>query len=427
MEMARSAREAELVAKATKYLAGGGLGNLADDVVLASGRGSRVVDVSGNEYVDYLLGSGPMLVGHAHPEVVAAVQEQLERGSTFFASNEHAILLAEEICQAMPCAEKVRFCSTGTEATLYAMRIARAFRGRDKILKFEGGYHGMHDYALMSMAPPEPAAFPRPVADSAGIPRVVAETMLIAPFNDLDRAAELITRHRDELAGVIVEPLQRLLPPRPGFLAGLREVTARHEIPLIFDEVVTSFRLAYGGAQEYYGVVPDLCALGKAAGGGFPLTAVAGREALMAHFDQGQVGREGFLPQIGTLSGNPVATAAGLATLRILKRPGTYEGMHAVGNRLKAALQGLCNRAGIPARVVGEAVVFEVFFTDGEITDYRSTLAADRAKLARFVRLLRERGVFRGQSKFYLSIAHDERDVEDTVRAFGSALDALRG
>jgi glutamate-1-semialdehyde 2,1-aminomutase len=422
----RSAREVELAAKAAKYLAGGTLGNMADDVILQSGRGSRVTDASGHEYIDYLLGSGPMLVGHAHPEVVAAVRDQLERGSTFFVNNEHAILLAEEISKAMPCAEKVRFCSTGTEASLYAMRAARAFRRREKILKFEGGFHGMNDYALMSMAPTALAPFPEPVAGSAGIPRAVAETMLIAPFNDLETSTALIEKHRDELAGVIVEPFQRLLPPRPGFLQGLRAVTRQHGIPLIFDEVVTSFRFAYGGAQEFYGVTPDLCSLGKAVGGGFPLTAVAGREEIMAHFDASLVEHERFLPQIGTLSGNPIATAAGLATVRILKRPGTYERMHAIGNRLKRALQQTCDDARLPARVVGEGVLFDVFFTDGEITDYRSTLRADKAKLQRFVRLLRERGVFRGFSKFYLSIVHDERDVEDTVKAFASAIDALR-
>jgi glutamate-1-semialdehyde 2,1-aminomutase len=421
----RSAYETELVAKAGQYLAGGTLGNLADEVILGRGRGSRVWDVSGHEYIDYLLGSGPMLVGHAHPEVTAAVREQLERGSTFFANNEHAILLAEEISKAMPCAEKVRFCSSGTEATLYAMRVARAFRRRDRILKFEGGFHGMHDYAVMSMSPAAPGAFPAAVADSAGIPRAIESTMLVAPFNDLERTAAIVDAHRDELAGVIVEPFQRVLPPRPGFLAGLRELTARHGIPLIFDEVVTSFRFAYGGAQEFYGVTPDLCSLGKAVGGGFPLTAVAGREELMAHFDLARVGRERFIPQIGTLSGNPIATAAGLATVRILKRPGTYERMHALGTRLKQALQQACDAAGVPARVVGEGVLFDVYFTDGEITDYRSTLAADRERLSRFVRLLRERGIFRGASKFYMSIVHDETDVAETIRAFESALAVL--
>jgi glutamate-1-semialdehyde 2,1-aminomutase len=426
-ERKRSARELELVAKAAKYLPGGTLGNLSDDAVLHSGRGSRVTDVSGNEYIDYLLGSGPMLVGHAHPEVTCAVREQLDHGTTFFANNEPAILLAEEISKAIPCAERVRFCSSGTEATLYAMRAARAFRGRDKILKFEGGYHGMNDYALMSMGPLRLTDFPIPMPDSAGIPRVVTETMLIAPFNDLDTTSVIIERHHDELGGVIVEPFQRFLPPQPGFLEGLREVTAHYEIPLIFDEIVTSFRFAFGGAQEFYRVTPDLCSLGKAMAGGYPLTAVAGRDALMAHFDMATVGRERFLPQIGTLSGNPVAAAAALATVKILKRPGTYDQMHAIGNQLKRGLQRLCDQAHVPARVVGEGVLFEVLFTDADITDYRSTLRADAAKLRRFKHLLRARGVFRGDSKFYLSIVHDQRDVDETLVAFASAVEALRG
>jgi glutamate-1-semialdehyde 2,1-aminomutase len=283
----------------------------------------------------------------------------------------------------------------------------------------------MHDYAVMGMSPPAPAEFPAAVPDSAGIPQAVASTMLISPFNDLETTTAIIEQHHDELAGVIVEPFQRVLAPKPGFLAGLREVTARRGIPLIFDEVVTSFRFAYGGAQEFYGVTPDLCALGKAVGGGFPLTAVAGREELMAHFDQSRVGREHFIPQVGTLSGNPIATAAGLATVRILKRPGTYERMHALGRELKQALQSIGDRAGVPARVVGEGVLFEIYFTDEDITDYRSTLKADKARQARFVTLLRERGVFRGASKFYLSIVHDERDVKETIQAFESAIAAL--
>jgi glutamate-1-semialdehyde 2,1-aminomutase len=293
------------------------------------------------------------------------------------------------------------------------------------VLKFEGGFHGMSDYSLMSLNPTTPPEFPVPAPSSAGIPRAVGDTMLVAPFNDADRAAALVEAHRDELAAVIVEPFQRLLSPKPGFLETLREVTARFEVPLIFDEVVTSFRFAYGGAQEYYGVVPDLCALGKACGGGFPLTAVAGREVIMAHFDAAAVGRERFVPQIGTLSGNPIAAVAGLATLRILKRPGTNERMRLVGDRLRAGLTRLLGEARVPAQVVGEAVLFDIMFTTGEITDYRSTLRADKEKLARFVRLLRERGVLRGESKFYLSTAHDERDVEATLAASASALETL--
>ena len=422
-----TAREQELIDKANRYLPGGGLGNVFSDVVIREGRGARVWDVSGNEYVDYLLGSGPMLVGHAHPQVVAAVREQIERGTTFFANNEQAILLAEEIVKAVPCAEKVRFSSSGSEATLFAMRTARAYRKCDKILKFEGGFHGMNDYSLMSMAPAQPLDFPHPTPDSAGIPRSIQGEVLIAPFNDIETTSAIVERYHGELAGVIVEPFQRLLAPKPGFLQGLREVTQRYEIPLIFDEVVTGFRFAYGGAQEYYGVTPDLCALGKAVAGGFPLTAVAGRDELMAHFDPVASEAGGFIPHIGTLSGNPVAAVAGLATLEILKREGTYERLFATGRQVKDALQRLLNEGEIPAQVVGEATMFDVFFTETEITDYRSTLTADKQMLRRFNQLLLERGVFKADSKYYVSTAHNRDDTDHTIEAFASAVDELRG
>ena len=276
MTRVQSERERHLVERAHAVLPGGSLGNLSYDIVIERGEGSRIWDSSGNEYIDYLLGSGPMIVGHSHPEVVEAVREQLSKGVTFFGQNEAAILLAEEIVDAVPCAEKVRFSSTGSEATLYAMRAARAYRRRDKILKFEGGFHGMNDYALMSMGPSEPAEFPAPVPDSAGIPRSVQDEVLIAPFNDLETTRRIVEQHHDEIGGVIAEPFQRLIPPQPGFLQGLREMTEEFGIPLIFDETVTGFRFAYGGAQEFYGVTPDLCTLGKAVSGGFPAYRLGG-------------------------------------------------------------------------------------------------------------------------------------------------------
>ena len=417
-----SEREQELLEKARQYMPGGHLGNVDLGLVIREGRGSRVWDVSGNEYVDFMLGSGPMLLGHGHPEVVAAVREQLDRGTTFFATNDHAIRLAEEIAKAVPCADKVRFCSTGTEATLYAMRAARAFTRRSKILKFEGGFHGMNEYALMSMAPADPREYPEPVPDSAGIPRSVQEETLIAPFNDLETTSAIIEGHHEELAGVIVEPFQRVIPPKPGFLEGLREVTRQYEIPLIFDEVVTSFRFAYGGAQEFYGVVPDLCSLGKAVAGGFPLTAVAGRDEIMSNFDAGSVGREDFMPQIGTLSGNPVGAVAGLATLAVLRREGTFERLFATGNRIKEGLQRLLDEAEIPAQVIGEGPLFGALFCDDEIVDYRSTLRADRQLARRFDRLLLDRGILKGDTKYYISTAHDSEDVERTLEAFASAV-----
>ena len=413
--------------KANRYLPGGSIGNMSNGVVLREGRGGRVWDVSGNEYVDFLLGSGPMLLGHVHPEVVAAVREQLERGSTFFADNEHAIQLAEEICNAMACADKVRFASSGSEATFFAMRAARAFRKRDKILKFEGGFHGMNDYALMSMGPSAPLEFPLPTPDSAGIPKAVESEMLIAPFNDLETTTAIIERYHDELAGVIVEAFQRLIPPKPGFLEGLREITQQYEIPLIFDEVVTGFRFAYGGAQEYYGVTPDLCSLGKVVAGGYPLSAVAGREEIMAQFDPNATQPGEHLPQVGTLSGNPIAAVAGLTTLNILKREGTYEKLFATGRRLMGELQRLLDEAELPAKVVGEPPLFDVYFTTEDVTDHRSTLQADSALFAEFNRLLLERGVIKGSSKFYVSVAHTEEDVQHTIDAMASAIAEMRG
>jgi glutamate-1-semialdehyde 2,1-aminomutase len=422
-----SSREQELVSIAHRVLPGGSLGNIGNDLVIDRGKGSHIWDVGGNEYIDYLLGSGPMLVGHSHPEVLEVVREQIEKGTTFFLANESAILLAEEIVRAVPCAEKVRFSSTGSEATLYAMRAARAYRGRDKILKFEGGFHGMNDYALMSMAPANPAPFPQAVPDSAGIPKAIQDEMLIAPFNDLETTTAIIDRHHDDIGGVIVEPFQRLIPPQPGFLQGLREITEHYQIPLIFDEVVTGFRFGYGGAQEYYGVTPDICSLGKAVAGGFPLTAIAGREEIMAHMDSGSVDSDQFMPQIGTLSGNPIAASAGLKTLEILRREGTYEKIFATGNRIKEALQRLLDEAEIPAKVIGESSLFDVFFTETEVINYRSTLEADTNLMAKFNSLLFEQGIFKGASKFYISAAHTEEDVEKTITAFETVVDQLRG
>jgi glutamate-1-semialdehyde 2,1-aminomutase len=414
-----------LVEKAKRVLPGGTFGNFPGEVVIREGRAGRVWDEDGREYVDFLLGSGPMLVGHAHPEVTAAAQERIARGTTFFANNRWGIELAEAIVAAVPCAEQVRFVSSGSEADLYAMRAARAFRKRDKILKFEGGYHGMSDYSLMSLAPRQPGNFPRPVPDSAGIPRSLRDEILVAPFNDLDSVAGLVREHRDELAGVIIEPFQRIIPPQPGFLQGLRRITAENGIPLIFDEVVTGFRLAYGGAQEYYGVVPDLCTLGKVIGGGFPLAAIAGRAEIMAHFDRGAVGDDGFLMQIGTLSGNPVAAAAGLATLAILRHPGAYERLFATGRELMATLDDLLRRAGIAAQVTGEPPLFDVVFSGEKVRDYRSTLRGDAALLRRFNALLRERGVLKGEQKYYVSLAHTAEDVRHTTDAWASAIAAL--
>ena len=420
-----SAIEAEIVETARRVLPAGGFGNVNHEVVIAEGRAGRVWDVNGKEYVDYLLGSGPMIVGHAHPEVLEVVQDQVARGTTFFTNNEEGIRLAADIVDAVPCAEKVRFVSSGSEADAYAMRLARAYTRREKILKFEGGYHGMSDYGLMSLAPKRSSNFPRPSADSAGIPRSVQDEMLIAPFNDLGTVASLVAEHKGEIAAIMAEPFQRLIPPQPGFLEGLRKLADENDIALIFDEVVTGFRFAYGGAQAYYGVTPDICTLGKAIGGGFPLAAIAGRDEIMKHFDKSAVAEEDFLMQVGTLSGNPVAAAAGRKTLEILRRPGAYEQIFKVGHALMQGYAEILQNAGITGRVVGDAPMFDVVFTDREVVDYRTSLG-DQQMQARCNLGLRERGVLKGDSKYYIAAAHTDDDVRWTLDAFAETVAELK-
>ena len=425
-----SAEEKALLERARRRLPGAQLGNITsafeDGFIVKEGRGSKLYDFSGNEYIDYLIGSGPMILGHAHPAVLDAVREWLDKGSTYFITSAPAIELADEVCRAVPCAEKVRFTTSGTDATFQCLRAARAFTKRDKILKFEGGYHGTHDYALMSMAPSRLLDFPQPLPGSAGIPSAIQETVLIAPFNNLDATERIISENRDQLGAVIVEPLQRIIPPAPGFLEGLREVTARYDIPLIFDEVVTGFRLAYGGAQEWYGVQPDLAAIGKVVGGGYPLAAVCGRADIMRHYDASESQGEEFIPQIGTLNGNPIACVAGLATLAELRKPGTYERLRATGRRLRTALEEALRQAEVPAQVIGDDTIFDVYFTDQEISDYRSTLSASSETMQRFNRLLLGSGIVKGVQKFYMSLAHTEEDIQTTIQAYRDVAEQLR-
>lgn len=418
-------KDHSLLDTARRVLPGGTFGNTAADVIIAEGKGSHVWDEKGNEYIDYLIGSGPMIIGHGHPEVTAAVQAQLERGTTFFANNPQGIELAAAIVDAVPCADKVRFASTGSEADAFAIRLARAYSGRSKILKFEGGYHGYSDYGLMSLAPKKPGNSPEPIPDSAGIPESIKEDILIAPFNDADAVESLIKEHRNSIAAVFMEPLQRLIPPRPGFLEAMRELTLANDILLVFDEVVTGFRMAYGGAQAYYGVVPDVCTLGKAIGGGFPISAIAGREDIMALFDKGSAEADRFVPLVGTLSGNPIAATAGLATLEVLKRPGTYERYFETGGKLMSALARILDESGIEGQVVGVPPMFDIVFAGGEVRNYRDTIRGDGAKIPRLNELLRARGILKSENKYYVSTAIDETDVKETIAAWEEAIGEL--
>lgn len=388
--------------------------------VAARGAGSRIYDADGAAYLDYVLGSGPLLLGHAHPAITEAVTRQAALGSHFYALNAPAIELAERIVAAVPCAEKVKFASTGSEATGLALRLARAYTGRDKILKFEGGYHGHGDYAVVAYAPQTPTDYPRGRADSAGVPRAVADTVLVAPFNDAEAAREIIECYRHELAAVIVEPYQRVIPPQPGFLQALREATSANDVLLVFDEVVTGFRLAWGGAQEHYGVTPDLAAYGKTIGGGYPIAAIAGRADLIDLTDPRRRGADDrYAYFAGTFSGNPLAAAAGVAALDALARPGTYARLRAVCDRLGHGFRAILAEAGIPAQVLWDGPIMTVLFTETPVIDYRSAQTADPARMRAWYEGLLARGflVNPAVQKFYLSTAHTDADIDATLAA----------
>ncbi len=422
--MNRTHTQDEWIARARQVLPAAGFGNFDASVVIARGQGSRVWDEDGREYVDYLIGSGPMLLGHGHPEVMEAVLEQLSRGTSFFANNAQGIELAEVICTAVPCCEQVRFVTSGSEADMYAIRLARAYTGKTKILKFEGGYHGMSAEAQMSLAPAKKLNFPTAQPDSAGIPQSVADEMLIAPFNDLAAVASLLSEHED-IAAIIVEPLQRIIPAKDGFLQGLRDLCEKHNVLLIFDEIVTGFRLAFGGAQERYGVTPDICTLGKIIGGGFPLAALGASAEIMSHFDKSAVGADKWLMQLGTLSGNPVAAVAGLKTMEILRRPGQYETLRRNGQRLMDMHTEALDAAGIAHSICGDATLFDVYFTDAEPQDYRSARHRDPAVNEAWNAELRAQGVFKSAGKLYPSLALLEEDFALTKNAMERAVTRL--
>lgn len=413
--------QAQWAARARAVLPAGGFGNFDPGAVIAKGQGSRVWDEDGNAYVDYLIGSGPMLLGHSHPEVLEAVYQQLPLGQTFFANNARGIELAEEICRALPCADQLRYVSTGGEADMYAMRLARAATGRPRILKFEGGYHGMCAEAQMSLAPTRRENFPLAVPDSAGIPDSVRDDVLIAPFNDPEFITQILAEQGDQIAGIIVEPLQRIIPPEPGFLQHLRDACDRHGIVLIFDEVVTGFRFDYGGAQALYGVTPDICTLGKVIGGGFPLAAIAGKAEIMAHFDKSDVGADRWLMQLGTLSGNPVAAAAGLKTLEILRRDGAYAKLRATGVQVQEIFSAALTPTGRAFQIVGDPTLFEIVFAGAGPRDYREVQAADGAAAARWNAGLRAGGLFKSAGKTYPSLALTEEDLAQTRAAAEAA------
>jgi len=395
-----------------------------EPVVMSFGKGAHIWDADGNEYVDYVASWGPLILGHAHPSVVQILEKAAGRGTSFGATTELEVELARLVCEAVPSMEMVRFVNSGTEATMSALRLARAFTGRDKVLKFEGCYHG-HADGLLAKAGSGVATLALP--DSAGVPASYAAETLLAPYNDCDAVAAVIERHAGDLAAVIVEPVAAnmgLVPPREGFLQFLREATRRAGALLIFDEVVTGFRLAYGGAQMYFGVVPDLTCLGKVIGGGLPVGAYGGRRDVMS-----LVAPLGPVYQAGTLSGNPMAMAAGIVTLRLLANDDVYRGLDAMGAALAAGLRAAASAAEADVAVAQLGSMLTVFFTREMPRDYVSAKQADAGRYAAFFHAMLDRGVYLPPSQFetmFVSLAHQQRDFDQTIEAAGAAFAAAR-
>lgn len=392
--------------------------------VIERGEGCRLWDTAGNELLDMSMGWGSALVGHARAEVVDAVVGAAPLGGNFAYPSMHALALAEELVRLSPACERVRFCASGTEATMYCLRLARAYSGRPVTLRFEGAYHGSHDVGVTSLFPSGQTPFPDPEPSSAGIH---AQHTIVAPFNDVEAAGRIIAERARELGAVIVEPLQRCLPPRAGFLEGLREACKRHGVALIFDEVVTGFRLAYGGAQEKYGVVPDLVAYGKALGGGLPIGAFGGRAEIMALVEERRIAEDGYVWTASTLGGNPISAAASNAALGVFRGAGVYERLYGLGECLRDGMRRVLRDAGETATVIGDGPLAQVVFADHEVTDYRTTMMADRARGRALMLELWRRGVFLNPmgTKLYLSLAHTEGACAEFCERMAGALRAI--
>ncbi len=387
---------------------------------LARGSGARVWDVDGNEYIDYLGSWGPLALGHAYPAVVEAVQRAAADGTSFGAPVEQEVRLAEMICAALPSVESVRLVNSGTEACMSALRLARAYTGRSKIVKFAGNYHGHADGLLVQAGS---GALTHGVPTSAGVPESYAAETLIAAYNDSDSVAGLFDAWPDAIAAVIVEPVagnMGVVPPAAGFLGELRRITESNGALLIFDEVITGFRVAHGGAQTLYGITPDITTLGKIIGGGLPVGAYGGRSDVMQ-----MVAPLGPMYQAGTLSGNPLAVAAGVATLAELQTPGVYERLEATASRLTDGVAAAFARAEVPSTINRVASMFTGFFNPGPVSALAQVEQSDTAAYGRYCRALLERGVYIAPSQFeagFVSIAHTDADIERTVTAVGDAL-----
>ncbi len=382
--------------------------------------GSRLYDIDGNVYLDYVCSWGPLIAGHAHPRVVEQLQSAIERGTSYGAPTTVETALAQMVVEMVPPIEMVRFVTSGTEATMSAIRLARGATGRDKIVKFTGCYHGHADSLLASAGS---GVLTLGIPSSPGVTAGTAADTISLPYNDLEAVEQVFGSLGGQIAALIVEPVagnMGVIPPAEGFLAGLRDITSRYGAVLIFDEVITGFRLAPGGAQERYGVIPDLTCLGKIIGGGLPVGAYGGRRDLME-----QMAPLGPVYQAGTLAGNPLAMAAGIATLQILRQPGSYDRLEALGSRLEAGLRDAATQAGVPVTVNRVGSILTGFFVEGPVRNYADAVKADTASYARFHRAMLDRGVYLAPSQFeaaFVSLAHSDDDIGRTIDAASESL-----
>lgn len=378
-----------------------------------SGHGAYIVDADGNRYIDYVLSWGPLLLGHAHPVIVRAIQSAAERGTSYGASTEIEVQMAETICAAFPGMDMVRMVNSGTEATMSALRLARGFTGRNKIVKFDGCYHGHADSLLVRAGS---GALTHGTPNSPGVTKGTAEDTLIAPYNDLSAVEQLFKQQGEQIAAVIVEPVagnMGLVPAMLEFLQGLRDITKRYGALLIFDEVITGFRLDYGGAQTKYGITPDLTCLGKIIGGGLPVGAYGGKREIMLH-----VSPSGEVYQAGTLSGNPLAMSAGLAMLEEIKKNPPYDVLEQRTSRLVSGLKTMLQEDSVPHTIHQVGSAFTLFFTEGPVTDLASAQQSDTSRYGAYCRNLLEAGIWVPPSQFetcFLSTAHNDEVIEETL------------
>lgn len=396
-----------------------------EPLFVSRAQGSKVYDADGQAYIDYMGSWGPMILGHAHPHVRKAMTQALRKGWSYGAATELEVRLAQKISKAVPSMEMIRMVSSGTEAAMSAVRVARGYTGRDKIIKFEGCYHGHADSFLVKAGS---GAITFGIPDSAGVPSSLAEHTLVAPFNDLAAVQSYFQQYPSQIACVLVEPIagnMGVVLPREGFLKGLEEICRKHEALLIFDEVITGFRMTYGGVQKIYGVKPDLTCLGKVIGGGMPVGAYGGRREIM-----GKVSPLGPIYQAGTLSGNPLAMTCGLATLEVLRERGVYKKIELLTVQICKRLEEICREKGIPAQINRAGSMFTLFFTGEGVYDYPTAKKADTGKYAKYFGAMIQNGVWLPPSQFeacFVSVAHSERDVAKTLQAAETALSSLGG